>query len=51
MNFIHIHYVLLLLLQVAAGALITAVTYEFIYKSQEYRDIRDEILRLILRRK
>lgn len=51
MNFIHIHYVLLLLLQVAAGALITAVTYEFIYKSQEYKDIRDEILRLILRRK
>lgn len=51
MNSLGIHYVLLLFLQIAAGGAITVLIYEFVYRSEEYRDIRNEILRIILRRK
>lgn len=51
MNSLCIHYVLLLFLQIAAGGAITVLIYEFVYRSEEYRDIRNEIIRIIRRRK
>ena len=51
MNSLDIHYVLLLFLQIAAGGAITVLIYEFVYRSEEYRDIRNEIIRIIRRRK
>ena len=51
MNSLGIHYVLLLFLQIAAGGAITVLIYEFVYRSEEYRDIRNEIIRIIRRRK
>ena len=36
---------MVLLLQLAAGTLIIILIYELIYKNDEYRDIRDELLK------
>lgn len=47
MNMLAIPQWLLLLLQVCAGGTIVVLAYEFVYKSTEYRDIKNELFRLI----
>lgn len=36
-----------LIVQIATGFAITVISYEFIYKSEEYRDIRNEALKML----
>ena len=47
MNMLAIPQWLLLLLQICAGGTIVVLAYEFVYKSTEYRDIKNELFRLI----
>lgn len=47
MNILAIPQWLLLLLQICAGGTIVVLAYEFVYKSTEYRDIKNELFRLI----
>ena len=47
MNMLAISQWLLLLLQICAGGTIVVLAYEFVYKSTEYRDIKNELFRLI----
>lgn len=47
MNMLAMPQWLLLLLQVCAGVTIVVLAYEFVYKSTEYRDIKNELFRLI----
>lgn len=47
MNMLAIPQCLLLLLQICAGGTIVVLAYEFVYKSTEYRDIKNELFRLI----
>ena len=45
MNGLDMHFVLLLALQVVSGFVIIVIIYEFVYKSEEYRDIRNELIK------
>ena len=47
MNMLVMPQWLLLLLQICAGGTIVVLAYEFVYKSTEYRDIKNELFRLI----
>ena len=47
MNMLTMPQWLLLLLQICAGGTIVVLAYEFVYKSTEYRDIKNELFRLI----
>lgn len=47
MNMLAMPQWLLLLLQICAGVTIVVLAYEFVYKSTEYRDIKNELFRLI----
>ena len=47
MNMLAIPQWLLLLLQICAGGTIVVLACEFVYKSTEYRDIKNELFRLI----
>ena len=42
-NYINLQPWLLLIIQISTGALIVVFIYEFVYRSEEYRDIRTEI--------
>lgn len=50
MNMLNLPCLLLLILQVLAGGIITVLIYELVYKNEEYRDIRNELLRIIRKR-
>lgn len=50
LNLLELPYPVLLVLQLVAGAAVVILAYELVYKSEEYRDIRNEVLR-ILRKK
>lgn len=47
MNMLAMPQWLLLLLQICAGVTIVVLAYEFVYKSTEYKDIKNELFRLI----
>ena len=47
MNMLVMPQWLLLLLQICAGGTIVVLAYEFVYKSTEYRDIKNELFSLI----
>lgn len=47
MNMLAMPQWLLLLLQICTGVTIVVLAYEFVYKSTEYKDIKNELFRLI----
>lgn len=47
MNLLSMPCWILLILQICAGVLIVIPAYELVYKSDEYRDIKNELYRLI----
>lgn len=46
-NAIELSPLLTLLVQLAAGFVITVISYEFIYRAEEYRDIRNQALKVL----
>jgi hypothetical protein len=46
-NAIELSPLLTLLVQLAAGFVITVISYEFIYRTEEYRDIRNQALKVL----
>ena len=46
-NFIEGSSFIILLVQLTAGFIVTVVSYEVIYKSEEYRDVRNQALKLL----